>query len=70
MKDYLFTFEWENGCVNDYIIKYLREKNISYFYHYQKIVADLYRIGKYFKFDYEHINGNTFGIIAIETKIS
>ena len=67
-KKYIFTFEWAKGCVNDYIVKYLRENNINYFYQYQEIVADLYGNGQYFKFDYEHINGDIFGIIATETK--
>lgn len=64
MKKYLFTFEWEKGCVNDYIVKFLKENKIDYFYSYQRIVADLYGIGQYFKFDYEHISGNTYGITA------
>lgn len=67
-KKYIFTFEWENGCVNDYIRKYLKENGINYFYHMQQLVADLYGIGQYFKFDYEHINGDIYGIIATETK--
>lgn len=66
MKKYLFTFTWESGCVNGYITEYLEENKINYFYRYQEIVADLYGIGQYFKFDYEHITGNEYGVIAIE----
>lgn len=66
MKKYNFTIEWTSGSINDNIIKYLKENNIEYYYNqYFQLVADLYGIGKYFKFDYEKINGNTYGIIAI-----
>lgn len=65
MKKYLFTFIWEDGCVNDYITEYLKENKINYYYKYQEIVADLYGTGQYFKFDYEHIKGRKYGVIAI-----
>ena len=68
-KNYIFTFEWANGCVNDYIRRYLKENSINYFYQHQEIKADLYGTGVHFKFDYEHINGNTYGIIAIPAEI-
>ena len=68
MKKYIFTFEWTKGCVNDYIIKFLKENKINYFYSLQQIVADLYGIGQYFKFDYEHISGDTYGITATATE--
>ena len=68
-KNYIFTFEWVNGCVNDYIRKYLKENGINYFYQHQEIIADLYGAGEYFKFDYEHISNNTYGIIAIPAEI-
>ena len=67
-KKYLFTFEWTKGCVNDYIRKFLKENKVDYFYSFQRIVADLYGIGQYFKFDYEHISGNTYGITATKTE--
>ena len=70
MKKYNFTVEWEKGSINDNIIKFLKENNISFHYnHFGTLVADLYGIGQYFKFDYEHINGNTYGITAVETNI-
>ena len=68
-KKYIFTFNWKKGCVNDYISKYLKENKIKYFYHMQQLVADLYGLGQYFKVDYEHINGDLFGIIAISMNI-
>ena len=69
MKKYNFTVEWEKGSINDNIIKFLKENNIDFYYnHYFQLVADLYGTGQYFKFDYEHIEGKTFGIIAKEEK--
>lgn len=68
MKKYIFTFEWKKGCVNDYIGRFLKENEINYFYYMQQLVADVYGIGQYFKFDYEHINGNIYGVIAIATE--
>lgn len=69
-KEYSFTIEWEDGSINNNIIKYLKENNISFHNnHFGDLVADLYGIGQYFKFDYEHISGNTYGIKAIETEI-
>ena len=70
MKTYNFTVEWEVGSINDNIIRYLKENSINYHYnHFSTLVADIYKIGQYFKFDYEHINGNTYGITAVETNI-
>ena len=69
MDKYSFTVEWKNGSINSCIIKYLKENNIDFHYNkYQQLVADLYGIGKYFKFNYERINGNTYGIIATVTE--
>ena len=68
-KNYIFTFEWVNGCVNDYIRRYLKENGINYFYQHQEIIADLYETGVHFKFDYEYINSNIYGIIAIPAEI-
>ena len=30
IKNYIFTFEWVKGCVNDYIIKWCKENNINF----------------------------------------
>lgn len=68
-KKYNFIVKWENGSINDNIIKYLKENNIDFHYNkYFVLVADLYGIGKYFKFDYEQINDYNYGIIAIKTE--
>ena len=63
MKKYLFTFEWVHGnrCVNDYIIEWLKQNNIDFHYKYFELVADIYGISQYFKFDYEKINGDLYG---------
>ena len=69
MKKYNFTVEWEKGSISDNIIKFLKENNISFHNnHFGTLVADLYGIGQYFKFAYEHISGNTYGITAISTE--
>ena len=69
MKKYNFTVEWEKGSISDNIIKFLKENNISFHNNYfGTLVADLYGIGQYFKFDYEHISGNTYGITATPTE--
>lgn len=65
---YAFTIEWENGCVNDNIIKYLRKNKIDYYYNmYFQLVADIYNNGNYYTFDYEKINGNLYGIVLKNT---
>lgn len=68
-KKYNFTVEWESESINDNIIKWLKSNNINWHYNrFFTLVADLYGIGQYFKFDYKHINGNTYGIIATTTE--
>lgn len=67
MTKYNFTVEWKKGSINDNIIKWLREHNIDFYYNqYNQLVADLYGIGQCFTFDYKHIKGRTYGIIALE----
>ena len=69
MEKYNFTVEWEKGSISDNIIKFLKENNISFHNnHFGTLVADLYGIGQYFKFEYEYINGNTYGITATATE--
>ena len=64
MKKYLFTFEWVHGnrCINDYIIEWLKQNNIDFRYKYFELVADIYGISQYLKFDYEKINGDLYGV--------
>lgn len=67
MGKYAFTVKWENGSMNDNIVKFLKAHNITYYYnHFGQLVADAYGIGKLFKFDYEKISDNTYGITIIE----
>ena len=69
MKKYNFTVEWKKGSINDNIITFLKENNISFHNNrFGTLVADLYGIGQYFKFEYEHIYGNTYGITAVATE--
>lgn len=69
MKKYNFAVKWEKGSINDNIITFLKENNISFHNNrFGTLVADLYGIGQYFKFEYEHINGNTCGITATATE--
>lgn len=64
MEKYLFTFEWVHGnrCVNDYIIEWLKQNNIDFHYKYFELVADIYGISQYLKFDYEKISGDLYGV--------
>ena len=65
MKKYLFTFEWVHGnrCVNDYIIEWLKQNNINFHYnHFFELVADIYGINQYLKFDYKKISGDLYGV--------
>ena len=65
----IFTFEWKAGSANDNIIKWLKSKNISFHYdHYFRLVADIYRNGKLYKFDYNHINGDLYGVTIAEAE--
>lgn len=67
MKQYAFIVEWNSGTINGKIIEHLKRNHIEWHYnHFMQLVANLH--GKYYKFDYEHINANTYGIIAIETE--
>lgn len=51
MKHYLFSFNFEKHTMNSYITKFLKEKNIDYFYHYQQIYADIFRCNEYYKIE-------------------
>ena len=64
MKKYLFTFEWVHGnrCVNDYIIEWLKQNKKSFYYKNFELVADIYGINQYLKFDYEKISGDSYGV--------
>lgn len=64
MKKYLFTFEWVHGnrCANDYIIEWLKQNKIDFYYKYFELVADVYGVSQYLKFDYEKINGDLYGV--------
>ena len=63
MKNYLFTFEWVSGSMNDNIIKWLKQNNIDWHYnHFFELVADVYGISQYLKFDYEKISGELYGV--------
>lgn len=64
MGKYLFTFEWVHGnrCVNDYIIEWLKQNKIDFYYKYFELVADVYGVSQYLKFDYEKINGDLYGV--------
>ena len=67
MEKYAFTIEWKNGSINDNIVKFLKANHIDFHYnHFFQLVADFYGNGKYFKFVYEKINGDIFGIILEE----
>ena len=69
MKKYNFIVEWGKGSINDNIIKFLKENNISFHNNcFGTLVADLYGIGQYFKFEYEQINDNIYGITAVATE--
>ena len=67
MEKYAFTIEWTKGSINDNIVKFLKANNIDFYYnHFFQLVADVFKLGIYYKFDYEKISGNTYGIIIKE----
>ena len=63
MGKYAFTIEWTSGSINDNIVKFLKANNIDFYYIHGQLVADILGLGIYYKFDYEKISGNTYGII-------
>ena len=67
MEKYVFKIEWTSGSINDNIVKFLKANNIDFHYnHFFQLVADVFKLGIYYKFDYEKISGNTYGIIIKE----
>ena len=66
MEKYIFTIEWTRGSINDNIVKFLKANNIDFYYLHAQPVADILGLGIYYKFDYEKISGNTYGIIIKE----
>ena len=63
MEKYIFTIEWTKGSINDNIVKFLKANNIDFYYLHGQPVADILGIGIYYKFDVEHISGDTYGIM-------
>ena len=48
--EYLFSFDFEKGCKNDYLVKFCNETKTDYFYsHLGIFCADLYGTGIYYK---------------------
>ena len=66
MGKYAFKIEWTSGSINDNIVKFLKANNIDFYYLHGQPVADILGLGIYYKFDYEKISGNTYGIIIKE----
>lgn len=67
MEKYIFTIEWTRGSINDNIVKFLKANNIDFYYNrFFQLVADVFKLDIYYKFDYEKISGNTYGIIIKE----
>lgn len=65
MTNFLFKFNWTDGAksVNDYIIKWLKENKIKFYYNgFSVLMADVYGINLYLAFDYKKINSNTYGV--------
>ena len=51
------NFKWENGSINDNIIKLLRNHNIDYYHTFSgDIMADVYGIGLFKKVEYTLTN--------------
>ena len=60
---YAFIVKWEKGSMNDNIIKWLKKNNISFCYsHFGELIADMYGIGEFFKFENEHLGNSLYGI--------
>lgn len=50
-KEPLFSFNWENGSVNDNIVKYLKNNDIQFRYIYSNLEANIN--GQWVRFDYK-----------------
>lgn len=58
-KKYLFAFNFEKGTMNDYIISFLQEREIDYFYALPGLLAaDLFGTDTYYQLKINDIVGN------------
>ena len=66
MQTYLFQFVFREGTINTYLHDWMKTTKTDYFYHHNKMYADLYGIGEYYRVDAEHIGeeGSVFEVYA------
>lgn len=62
MRRYLFTFNFTEGTINNFIRNYLEEKEIDYFECSQTLYADLFGTDTYYKLEAEHICKESFEV--------
>lgn len=58
MRHYLFAFDFKEKTMSSYIVDFLEENEIDYFFlPFGTIAADLFGTGKYYRLDIDHIVG-------------
>ena len=62
MRQYLFSFEFEQYTQKSYVTKYLKEKQIDFFDYLQCVYADLFGQDVYYKLEIIHVCGKTFEV--------
>lgn len=56
MKNFLFAFDFKMGTMNEYILDFLKDNKIDYFYQFPGvIVADLFGTDEYYKIEIEDV---------------
>lgn len=55
-KCFLFAFDFKEGTMNDYILMFLKEHQIDWFYQYPGVLAaDLFGTDEYYQLDIEDV---------------
>lgn len=56
MKNFLFAFDFKMGTMNEYILDFLKDNQIDYFYQCPGVlVADLFGTDEYYKLEIEDV---------------
>lgn len=56
MRNFLFVFDFKEKTINDYIITFLKENQIDFFYQFPGVIAaDLFGTDEYYKLEIEDV---------------
>ena len=61
-RKYLFSFNFEKNTINNYVVAFLEEREIDYFYSYEQIYADIFGEDKYYKLTAENVCRDCFDV--------